>query len=269
MFGYASYFAGYYFSRTKAFGLLVVNLSAQLAAAYVFDLFSPYFLGPSIAVSVSLFLYGVFSRKEYLHVLREHKSKQQIEQLAAIAERERIARDMHDLLGHSLSSLALKSELAAKLADKGQLDTAKQEITEVAALARETLSEVRFAVTGLKQKGLKATINKLSNELKSMEFTVTSHIDDITLPAKVESTLIMLCKEWFTNIMRHCQGNSVTLAITRQADKVCLNIGDNGHTDKLQPGNGIEGMRSRVSEHGGEMTIDHQQGTKLAVTLPL
>lgn len=269
LFGYAAFFSGYYFLRKPALLLLVVNLIAQITSALLLDLLSPYYLGPSLACSLSLFVYGVFSQKEYLHVCLQLKKNQQIEQLAAIAERERIARDMHDLLGHSLSSLALKSELAEKLADKRQFDAAKKEISEVAALARQTLSEVRFAVTGLKQRGLSGSLEKLTNELKNMAFATKFHMDIKILPPIIESTLIMLSKEWITNILRHSKGNSVSISVIVASNNVQLNISDNGTTTNIKPGNGIEGMRSRVAELNGILSINHDNGVKLEVIIPI
>jgi len=269
LFGYAAFFSGFYFSRKQAVMLLLINLAAQVTSALMLDLLTPYYLGPSLACSLSLFIYGVFSQKEYFHVCLQFKKNQQIEQLAAIAERERIARDMHDLLGHSLSSLALKSELAEKLADRGQFDTAKKEMSEVAELARQTLSEVRLAVTGLKQRGLNGSLEKLTSELQNMAFETQFYMDVKNLPSMIESTLIMLSKEWITNILRHSKGNNVSISITTESDNVKLNICDNGKTSNMKPGNGIEGMCSRVAELGGTLNINHDNGVKLNVVIPL
>ena len=268
LFGYAAFFTGYYFLPNRAFLLLATNIAGQLISAFAFDMVSIYYLGPSLAVSLGLFVYGIFSQKEYLHRIIQEKTNQQIEQLSTIAERERIARDMHDLLGHSLSSLALKSELAEKLADKQQFDAAKKEMVEVAALARQTLAEVRYAVTGLKQKGLVGTIERLTNDLKQMNFETTSNIQVGELSAKVESTLIMLSKEWITNILRHSKGDRVSITINSASKDVNMTITDNGNITKFIAGNGIDGMRSRVAELDGFITITHTDGVKLEVTLP-
>jgi two-component system, NarL family, sensor histidine kinase DesK len=269
LFGYAAFFTGYYFIRRHAIILLVFNIAAQLSSAVALDLVTPYYLGPSMACTLSLMVYGIFSQKEYIHVCIQRKKNQQIEQLAAIAERERIARDMHDLLGHSLSSLALKSELAEKLADKQQFDAAKKEMAAVAELARQTLSEVRYAVTGLKQKGLRGSLEKLSNELQHMGFEIQSFVDETNLSPMTESTLIMISKEWITNILRHSNGKSVSIAVNADSEYVRLNIGDNGIATNITPGNGIEGMRTRVEELGGTLEISRQDGVKLAVSIPL
>ena len=125
-----------------------------------------------------------------------------------------------NLLGHSLSSLALKSELAEKLINKGKSEAAQSEIQQVAQLARQTLSEVRQAVTGLNKQSLKSTISELSDELTNLGYETEQNIQIPTLSAKTESTLSMLCKEWVTNILRHSSGNKVFVEISQLNDEV-------------------------------------------------
>ena len=268
LFGYAAFLASYYFTPNTARLFLISNLIAQLSVAVLFDMVHVYFLGPSIAVTVSLHFYGLFSQKECIFQVAEAERSSQIEQLAAIAERERIARDMHDLLGHSLSSLALKAELADKLISKGRVEQAQQEISEVAEISRNTLSEVRAAVTGLKQKGIKPILTKLCEQLEHLGFKTNASFDLPDLDAKTESTLIMLCKEWITNILRHSKGDEVHIEVRTVGSRIHLDISDNGKVKKLKAGNGIEGMKSRISELKGEFALSTEHGVKLAVVLP-
>lgn len=268
LFGYASFFSSYYLRNRYAHLLFLGNLSAQVMSAVVFDLLYVYYLGPSIAVTVSLYIYGMFSRKETLHFLNNQVKNEQLEQLAAIAERERIARDMHDLLGHSLSSLALKSELAEKLIAKDKYEQAKNEINQVANLARETLSEVRQAVTGLKKQSLSSGVKYLTNELEHLGFKTKTQVELTQLPPKVESTMFMLCKEWVTNILRHSKGDSVRISLKQDEKFVSLEIVDNGELESLIPGNGIQGIKSRVAELNGTVNINHSSGVALQVQIP-
>lgn len=268
LFGYAAFFTGYYFAARKALFIMAANLASQLLAAYFFDLFIFYFLGVSLTISLMLFVFGIFTRKETLNRILKAKQNQYIEDLAAIAERERIARDMHDLLGHSLSSLALKSELAEKLLNKGKSKAAQTEIQQVAQLARQTLSEVRQAVTGLNKQSLKSAINELTGELTNLGYETQHNVLIPALSAKTESTLSMLCKEWVTNILRHSSGNKVFLEISQINEEVRLTIKDNGKVNKISPGNGINGMKSRVAELKGNLNIDIEDGVSLQVCLP-
>jgi len=102
-----------------------------------------------------------------------------------------------------------------------------------------------------------------------MKFDTQCYIDASNLPPMVESTLIMLSKEWITNILRHSKGDSVSIAVSVEANNVKLNIGDNGQITNMEAGNGIDGMRSRVNELGGTIMINHEQGVKLEVVIPL
>jgi len=268
LFGYASFLGSFYFKRHQAWLLLFFNLGMQMAAAHTLDLFYIYFLGPSMAVSISLHIYGRFSQKEWFNRLEHEQKNLQIEQLAAIAERERIARDMHDLLGHSLSSLALKSELASKLIDRGEHDKASEEIQQVAELARQSLAEVREAVTGLKQKSLSGCIADLVVQVEKLGYQTDTQLDIPPLAAKTESCLTMLCKEWLTNILRHSKGSNINITLNHDANKVFLKIADNGSATYITPGNGIQGMKSRIAELGGTFSLTFNSGVTLAVTLP-
>jgi two-component system sensor histidine kinase DesK len=269
LFGYAAFFSGYYFVARKAFLWLVINLASQILAAYFFNLWSFYFLGIASTITLALFMYGFFMRKEKLHQLTKDKQNEYIEKLAAIAERERIARDMHDLLGHSLSSLALKSELAEKFIDKKKYEDAKEEISDVAVLARHTLSEVRQAVTGLNKKHLASALDELLIELDRLGFETHKYVEIPFLEPKKESALQMICKEWVTNIMRHSNGKTVSLYMEQEGDQLVLIIKDNGTTRHIQAGNGINGMKSRVAELNGSFDLSFDNGVSLVVRLPL
>lgn len=269
LFGYAAFLGSYYFGARTTLVLLVVNVGAQLAAAWQFDLLHPFFLGPSLGVTLGLSLFGKFSRKEFIHQSEQRVKNEQIEQLAAIAERERIARDMHDLLGHSLSSLALKAELAEKLMQKQRYDDAAKETHAVATLARQTLAEVRCAVTDIKQKGLESVLQKLTEQLQLLDYHCDGQWQIPVLAAKTESTLIMISKEWVTNILRHSQGNRVDISLNNDSHNINLIVTDNGQVDTIVPGNGIDGMHARVAELGGTLDIYTDEHTTLHVTLPL
>lgn len=267
-FGYAAFFSGYYFKSRQANGLFAANLVVQLLSAYCFTDFSVYFVFPALAITLGLHLYGHFSRREVLHQLQQQQQSQDIENLAAIAERERIARDMHDLLGHSLSSLALKSELAYKLIDRNDLAQARDEISQVAELSRQTLAQVREAVTGLQQQDLATGLNALINQLEHLGFVCSLHFAISPLPAKHEAALALICKEWVTNIMRHSTGKNVSLSLTQQAQSIELAISDDGNISAINPGNGINGIKARVKELAGTCTVKTESGVSLSVQLP-
>src|SRR6202051_5411642 len=102
---------------------------------------------------------------------RLHKHNQEIENLPKVADRERIARDLHDVLGHPLSVITLKSELAGKLVDRDP-QRAGKEIREVEQISRQALSDVRDAIRGYRSQGLVAEVAQAKTTLETAGLTV-------------------------------------------------------------------------------------------------
>jgi two-component system, NarL family, sensor histidine kinase DesK len=192
----------------------------------------------------------------------------QIEGLTKIAERERIARDLHDVLGHTLSLIALKSQLASKLADRDP-QRAVVEIREVEQIARTSLDELREAVAGYRGTGIPDELAHARDVLTSAGLRVDCEAEDVRLPAPQESVLALAIREAVTNIVRHARASVVRLRVATAGDACRFEIQDDGVGGSTAEGLGLTGMRERVESHGGslERTIDH--GTRLVVTLPL
>ena len=259
LFGFAAYFFGFNFHFNKGIKGLLGILVAILVTAYSFSYLDPYFLAPAIIVSIGLFFLGQAERKDRIHQNKESKSQQQIEQLATIAERERIARDLHDLVGHSLSSIALNADLANKLIKASQHEQASQYINEVAALSRNTLSEIRHAVSGLKQTNLSGQLTKLAKQLKDHGFDTDINNQVTQIPAKMESHLILILTELVTNVLRHSQGDKVTITLD-QDEKLSLTVRDNGEVPEFTRGNGLTGIKERCLQMGADIAISHDKG---------
>ena len=273
LFGFAMFLTAYYFPLKKAITILVITLLLECLAFLLFRQYDLMFLGIALFLSVALFVNAVFLRQDLQHRLTETRDQEQIEQLATIAERERIGRDLHDLLGHTLSSIALKAELAEKLISAGKSDDAIREISEVAQLSRNALTEVRESVSGLKKTGLKAEFSIMCDRLSSANFDADCDYDlpdTFTLSPDTESTFILLLKEASTNILRHSQGNKARLAVSYQEPKLCLSIWDNGHSQPLTAGNGIAGMRERCTQINADFELKTgADGTLLSVSKDL
>ena len=197
------------------------------------------------------------------------RANEEIEHLAKVAERERIARDLHDVLGHTLSVITLKSELAGKLMDRDP-ERAAKEIREVEQISRRALSEVRDAIRGYRSKGLVAELAQAKSTLETAGLTV--HVDaasSMQLPPMQESVLSLAVREGVTNVVRHANAHTCRLRI-EQRDGVCrLEIADDGQGFTSMEGNGLRGMRERVEMLGGTMDRRNKSGTMLAITLPL
>ncbi|HEV2606481.1 MAG TPA: sensor histidine kinase, partial [Xanthomonadaceae bacterium] len=196
-------------------------------------------------------------------------SHDEVRRLAATAERERIGRDLHDLLGHTLSLIALKSELAGKLLSRDPV-AARREIADVERITRDALVQVRSAVSGMRAAGLVGEIAsaRLLLECADVRFTYSGF--DRELPPAQEACLALALREAVTNIQRHAHANHAEARLVVNEDGVELVVRDDGHGSILSHGNGLTGMRERVEALGGSLRVDaaRGQGTMLTCRLP-
>lgn len=197
-------------------------------------------------------------------------SHDEIRRLAAQAERERIGRDLHDLLGHTLSLIALKSELAGKLLARDP-QASRREIGEVERTAREALAQVRSAVTGMRAAGLAGEIAsaRMMLECVGVEFSATGF--ERAVPAPLETCLGLVLREAATNIQRHAEAKRARIGLTVDGEALVLRVDDDGRGVVAAHGNGLNGMRERVEAQGGSLQIAavRGQGTTLIARLPL
>jgi two-component system sensor histidine kinase DesK len=197
---------------------------------------------------------------------------EEIEALAAVAERERIARDLHDVLGHTLSVIVLKAELAGRLLARGE-DTSRaaQEIADVERTARSALAEVRETIGGYRARGLPAEMDAARNALTAagVRFEVEGAPAAGTLRPAEETVLALALREAVTNVVRHAQAQTCRLRFTVQNGRHSLAIEDDGQHTALQEGNGLRGMRERVESLGGTVQLEREHGTRLLIELPV
>jgi two-component system sensor histidine kinase DesK len=197
------------------------------------------------------------------------RAQEEIEHLAKVAERERIARDLHDVLGHTLSVIILKSELAGKLIERDP-HRAGNEIREVEQISRQALSDVRDAIRGYRSQGLAAELSQAKSTLETAGLTVQCDASTtMKIPAVHESVLSLAVREAVTNVVRHAQARTCRLRLEQQNGSCCLEIQDDGRGGFLNEGNGLRGMRERVEMLGGTLNRNTESGTKLTITLPL
>jgi two-component system sensor histidine kinase DesK len=199
---------------------------------------------------------------------RLRKANDEIEHLAKVAERERIARDLHDVLGHTLSVIILKSELAGKLMDRDP-QRAGNEIREVEQISRQALSEVRDTIRGYRSRGLEAELAQAKSTLETAGLAVHCETSRVALPALQESVLSMAVREAVTNVVRHAHARTCTLRLEQRNGSCHLAIEDDGRGGFENEGNGLRGMRERVEMLGGKLARDSQAGTKLTIVVPV
>jgi two-component system sensor histidine kinase DesK len=197
-------------------------------------------------------------------------SHEEVRRLAATAERERIGRDLHDLLGHTLSLITLKLELSRKLFDRDPA-AAKSEVEEAERVARHALAEVRSAVSGIRATDLAAELASARLLLESSRVHLDYDHPPADLPEDVERGLALILREAVTNIARHAEASSAKIDILREHAGVRMLIGDNGRGGIDRDGNGLCGMRERVRALGGILEIESPRhgGTRLLVKAPV
>jgi two-component system, NarL family, sensor histidine kinase DesK len=197
------------------------------------------------------------------------KANEEIEHLAKVAERERIARDLHDVLGHTLSVITLKSELAGKLLPRDP-ERAGKEIREVEEISRTALSDVRAAIRGYRSEGLIAELARAKTTLETAGVNVQCDAaTSVKLPAVQESVLSLAVREAVTNIVRHAQARTCRMRLEQQNGSCRLEISDDGRGSSASEGNGLRGMRERVEMIGGTLLRSGTSGTTVTITLPL
>jgi two-component system sensor histidine kinase DesK len=196
-------------------------------------------------------------------------TQKEVERLAQLAERERIARDLHDLLGHTLSLITLKAELAAKLADRDP-PRAAAEMREVARVSREALAEIRQAVQGYRAHELGAELAQARVALETAGVELVLETGPYELPAAVESVAALALREAVTNVVRHARASRCRVRMKQRDGWFQLEIADDGRGIRGREGAGLAGMRERVEALDGRVERENgRAGTRIAVELPL
>lgn len=193
--------------------------------------------------------------------------------LAAVAERERIARDLHDVLGHTLSLIVLKAELAGRLVpiDPGR---AASEMADVEKTARTALGEIREAIGGYRARGLAAEIETARRTLDSagVVLVTESAPETASFTPQEETALSLALREAVTNIVRHARATTCRLSFITEGGQRRLVVEDDGQHAGRREGNGLRGMRERIESVGGHFTlergVEQNRGTRLVIDLP-
>ncbi|MHB8404585.1 MAG: sensor histidine kinase [Gammaproteobacteria bacterium] len=196
-------------------------------------------------------------------------SQDEIRRLAAMAERERIGRDLHDLLGHTLTLITVKAELAAKFAER-DLEGATREIREVERISRDALAQVREAVGGYRSGGLAGELANARVALTAADVELAEKIDAPKLSATQDSLLAMLLREAVTNVVRHSGARHCRIRLESRDRHIRLLVEDDGRGGAVHEGNGLKGMRERLQAVSGRLDIaSGHDGTRLAILLPM
>lgn len=195
---------------------------------------------------------------------RERMAHEAQHRLAVVAERERVARDVHDVLGHSLTALSVKAELAARLIDVDPA-RAKEELVSIQATARQALAEVRATVGGLRAGNLEAEVAAAPRVLADAGVSTEVIGTVADTDPRHRALLAWVLRESVTNVVRHARAESVVIELGPHG----IAVTDDGAGCTGAEGNGLRGMRERVAGADGEIALlDAQPGTRVEVVLP-
>jgi two-component system, NarL family, sensor histidine kinase DesK len=227
------------------------------------DLLGDVFILPLMCVLTAFALRGT----RYLVSVNAElmEAREELARSAVAEERMRFARDLHDLLGHSLSLIALKSELAGRLAERDPA-RARQEMADVEAAARRSLAEVRDAVSGYRQVSLAQALAEARFALSAAGISLRVPEPGQPLPEAVDAVLGWVVREATTNVLRHSGARSVTVDLRSAGDGVTLTVTDDGRGGAGARGTGLAGLAERVEALGGRLETGAADGRGFRLT---
>jgi two-component system, NarL family, sensor histidine kinase DesK len=214
--------------------------------------------------------YTATKRIDMVAELRQTRAE--LARVAVAGERLRIARDLHDLLGQSLSLITLKAELSRRMVST-DAGAAEREMAELEQVARQSLGDVRAAVAGYRQPELAAELGVARQLLAAagVSCQITTPADP-GLPAPVDTVLAWAVREGVTNVARHAHATSAGVTVATTGDHVVAEITDNGSGPLGgAAGSGLAGLGERVRQLGGNLMAGPAPGGgfRLQVTIPL
>ena len=275
---YASSLAGRLRPRRSALTWILTAAVAVIAAGLLSPIPIAYRLvafGPVAVLTPILGMASLFEAQRTQSDARLRMAQDEIERLATVAERERIARDLHDLLGHTLSTITLKAELAGRLLLR-DADRTATEIADVERISREALAEVRSAVRGYRGTGLQRELANARLALTAADVAFDYYLTDVVLRPEAEAVVALALREGVTNVVRHAGAKRVRVDLEQDGDWLVLAVDDDGAgvpTDGTS-GTGIDAMRERVRALGGSVEVGRSRvaskgGTRLEIALPI
>jgi two-component system sensor histidine kinase DesK len=232
--------------------------------------------GLGIGVTVAMISLTLFAMSALGRANRELiAARRELADLAVAEERNRIARDLHDTLGHSLSVVTLKSELARRLLPDDPARAAI-EITDVEHVARDALASVRETVAGYRQPSLARELAGARAALAAAGIEATVEPAPDGLPRDVDALLGWAVREGVTNVLRHSEASSARIAVLVEGMSGAVEVVDDGRgaeatADGRGSGSGLAGLRERTQRVGGAVEAGPlgERGFRLRVSVPL
>jgi two-component system sensor histidine kinase DesK len=263
------------FSTRRTAQLIAVLVGCIVAAGWIIGL-SVNSIGSAIFYVVIVGLVLIFLMRVMKASWELRAAREELARLAVTAERLRIARDLHDLLGHNLSLIALKSELARRLIAVSP-ERAATEIGDIEQVARTTLQEVREAVASYRQPALASELEAAQEILAAAGITYKYEGNEqmrVGIPPASEAILSWAVREGVTNVIKHSRAHHCLISLTRDERTIGVEIADDGRglsSVSEDAGNGLRGLAERVKTLDGQFEAASRAsgGFRLAVALPL
>ncbi len=276
---YTSAFFGMFFPRrtvVAAIGALMAVLGLEI---WLFDLHPVSWIPAAVFTPLIGAINLHFSEAGRANA-RLRLAQDELEMLAKMDERERIARDLHDLLGHTLSVVTLKSELAGRLLSQpsgaDNQERLRTELADIETLSRRAMSEVRGSVTGYRAHRMQTELAKARMALAAAQIHLELETGPYDLTSAQETVAAHALREAVTNVIRHARALQCTIRLRTQAQGgFALEVEDDGRGIRREPGSGLNGMHERVEQIGGTLSISDARaksilgkGTIVRLTIP-
>jgi two-component system sensor histidine kinase DesK len=261
--------------RAALVAIGLVALAAGLATGFgASDLGA----GATVGVTVGTISLTLFALSAVGRTNRElRRARQELAELAVAEERTRIARDLHDSLGHSLSVIALKSELAGRVLEEDPARAAA-EIADVQRVARDALVSVRETVSGYRQPSLAIELAGARAALAAAGIAGQVEPAPEGIPRDVDAVLGWAVREGVTNVLRHSEAARTRIRVIVDEDVRAVEVEDDGVGEELEgvlparrPGTGLAGLRERAAGLGGSVEAGPlpSRGFRLRVAVPV
>jgi two-component system sensor histidine kinase DesK len=254
--------------RVSIVALAVVTASVALIDVVSSSRAQVVFTDSAVAFVVGLFAFGVTRLAETN--LELAAAREEVARLAVADERLRFARDLHDLLGHTLSVIRVKAELASRLAEPDS--PASREMHEVEAVARQALAEVRETVTGYRRASLASEIANARLTLATAGIEAELTADDLNVPSAVDAALGWVLREAVANVVRHSHASRCHIDAALEDGVARLEVADDGRGPVADdtPGYGLAGIRERLAQVGGTVELGRsaQGGFRVLAHVP-
>jgi two-component system sensor histidine kinase DesK len=266
-----------FFHLNVAAGIMLLTRDAYVAIAglaiITFGLGTVSGMAWLVLPTAAIGLWATAFVRQVAAVAELRSAREELARLAVSEERLRFARDLHDLLGHSLSLITLKSELAGRLLPAAP-EKAATEVHDIEDVARQALSEVREAVAGYRRPTLDEELAGASEMLEAAGISCQIEKGAGTLPNAVDAVLAWAVREGTTNVIKHSRAKHCWIALASDDEEIFAEITDDGTGSQKDnggaSGNGLSGLAERVATFAGRVEADSlpDGGFRLRVGLP-